>query len=190
MTGSTLSLRKLRHFCSRLTLKLNKSGQELSEKRLLTTQLEEAVKHLGAKVDSTTEDVDKKSKELQELHVKLNENYKLVAELSSDNLRLSTEKAAAEQLLDEVKSQRELLREELNKAQKVVEQSMGQYHDWHPATLRPSSPETSASSFDFFPPSSPTITPGSNAHPGGGGKGQQLHKQSNRYVDTKQSRLS
>ena len=51
------------------------------------SQLEEAVKHLGAKVESTTDEAERKSKDVAELHLKLNENYRLVAELSSDNLR-------------------------------------------------------------------------------------------------------
>ena len=101
--------------------------------------------------------MEKKSKDIGELHQKLNENYRLVAELSSDNLRLSTEKAAAEQLLDEVKHEQSLLRTELGKAQKVIEDSMaGSYHEqqhWNTRQHlhRQSSPETSASSFDFFP---------------------------------------
>ena len=38
--------------------------------------------------------------------------------------RLSTEKAAAEQLLDEVKHEQSLLKRDLSKAQKVIEESM------------------------------------------------------------------
>ena len=109
-------------------------------------------------MEATTEETDKKSRDIAELHQKLNENYRLVAELSSDNLRLSTEKAAAEQLVEEVKHEQCLLRAELSKAQKVLDESMqsGNFQDhWHPRP-RQSSPETSASSFDFFPPCSPS----------------------------------
>ena len=49
---------------------------------------------------------------------KLNDYYKLVAELKSDNLRLSTEKSAAEQLLEEVKQDQTLLKEKLKHEEK------------------------------------------------------------------------
>ena len=87
LLNSTCSLRKLRNLCSRLNKRLGLSHGQISEKNLHISQLEEAVKHLGAKVESTTDEAERKSKDVAELHLKLNENYRLVAELSSDNLR-------------------------------------------------------------------------------------------------------
>ena len=51
----------------------------------------------------------------------MNDNYKLVAELSAENLKLSSEKLRMEQLVDEVRHDQALLKGELNKAQSVVE---------------------------------------------------------------------
>ena len=87
LLNSTCSLRKLRNLCSRLNKRLSHSHGQITEKNLHISQLEEAVKHLGAKVESTTDEAERKSKDVAELHLKLNENYRLVAELSSDNLR-------------------------------------------------------------------------------------------------------
>ena len=87
LLNSTCSLRKLRNLCSRLNKRLGLSHGQITEKNLHISQLEEAVKHLGAKVESTTDEAERKSKDVAELHLKLNENYRLVAELSSDNLR-------------------------------------------------------------------------------------------------------
>ncbi len=39
----------------------------------------------------------------QEVHSKLNDNYKLVANLSAENLKLSGEKLKMEKLVDEVR---------------------------------------------------------------------------------------
>ena len=63
----------------------------------------------------------KKNKTCQELQTKLNDNYKLVAELSAENLKLSNEKLRMEQLVDEVRHDQALLKGELHKAQSVVE---------------------------------------------------------------------
>ena len=87
LLSSTCSLRKLRNLCSRLNKRLSQSHGTITEKNLHISQLEDAVKHLGAKVESTSEESERKSKDVAELHLKLNENYRLVAELSSDNLR-------------------------------------------------------------------------------------------------------
>ena len=57
----------------------------------------------------------------QDLQSKMNDNYKLVAELSAENLKLSAEKLRMEQLVDEVRKDQALLKGELNKAQSVVE---------------------------------------------------------------------
>ena len=89
---------------------LRQSRENGSEKALIIAQLEDSVHRLGCKVDLVNEENDKKAKDLTELQQKLNENYRMVAELSSDNLRLSTEKAAAEQLLEEVKHEQSLLK--------------------------------------------------------------------------------
>ena len=61
---------------------------------------------------------------MAEVQRKLNDYYKFVAELKSDNLRLSTEKSAAEQVLEEVRQDQTFLKEKLNKAQRVIEDSM------------------------------------------------------------------
>lgn len=157
--NSISGLRKLRNINSNLKKKLGQSQSTLAEKNSHISQLEEAIQNLGAKIEATTDEAERKSRDLAELHQKLNENYRLVAELSSDNLRLATEKAAAEQLLEEVKHEQSLIKGELGKAQKVIQDSMasGNFQDhWAPPPRpRQSSPETSASSFDFFPPSSP-----------------------------------
>ena len=58
---------------------------------------------IGNKVDTVNEENERKSKDFQEVQRKLTDYYKFVAELKSDNLRLSTEKSAAEQLLEEVR---------------------------------------------------------------------------------------
>ena len=63
----------------------------------------------------------KKNKTCQDLQTKLNDNYKLVAELSAENLKLSNEKLRMEQLVDEVRHDQALLKGELHKAQSVVE---------------------------------------------------------------------
>lgn len=166
--SSNASLRKLRTLCSSLKKRLNRSHSMITDKNRHITQLEEAVKGLGAKIESATDEAERKTRDLAELHLKLNENYRLVAELSSDNLRLSTEKAAAEQLLDEVKHEQGLLKSDLGKAQKMIEDSMMNASSsgvdvW--STRQPqrqSSPETSASSFDFFPPNSPSVNSRNN----------------------------
>ena len=62
-----------------------------------------------------------KNKTCQDLQTKLNDNYKLVAELSAENLKLSNEKLRMEQLVDEVRHDQALLKGELHKAQSVVE---------------------------------------------------------------------
>lgn len=158
--SSNASLRKLRSLCSSLKKRLSRSHSMIADKNRHISQLEEAVKGLGAKIECATEEAEKKTRDLAELHLKLNENYRLVAELSSDNLRLSTEKAAAEQLLDEVKHEQGLLKSDLGKAQKMIEDTMASSTDvWRP---RQSSPETSASSFDFFPPNSPSVNSRNN----------------------------
>ena len=79
LLSSTCSLRKLRNLCSRLNKRLSQSHGTITEKNLHISQLEDAVKHLGAKVETTTEEAEKKSKDVAELHLKLNENYRLVA---------------------------------------------------------------------------------------------------------------
>jgi len=167
LLNSTNSLRKLRNLCSRLNKRLGNSHGQITEKNLHISQLEEAVKHLGAKVESTTDEAERKSKDVAELHLKLNENYRLVAELSSDNLRLSTEKAAAEELLDEVKHEQSLLKKDLGKAQKVLEGTMaaqgGNFQENWQMRPRQSSPETSASSFDFFPTASSSSISANNS---------------------------
>jgi hypothetical protein len=196
LTSSNVSLRRLRRICSRLRTKLTKSQGRLSDKSHLISQLEEAVKHLGAKVEATTDEAERKSRDLNEIHFKLNENYKLVAELSSENLRLANENDVAEQLLVEVNHDQALLKDELIKAHKVVTDMsmMGNYQqdNWQPQQQRPSSPETSASSFDFFPhPSSQTVmTPargGQRSHsrrgpmqpPSNGGRGRPRNNRNN-----------
>ena len=60
-------------------------------------------KKIGNKVETVNEENERKSKDFQEVQRKLTDYYKFVAELKSDNLRLSTEKSAAEQLLEEVR---------------------------------------------------------------------------------------
>ncbi len=155
LVNSVCSLRKLRTLASGLKKRLNRSSMSLKDKNLHIGQLEEAVKLMGNKIELLEVEADKKATELA---MKLNENYRLVAELSSDNLRLSTEKAAAEQLLDEVKHEQSQLRSQLNKAQKVIEDTLTTNRfQPQPQMRQSSSPETSASSFDFFPTTTSTV---------------------------------
>ena len=156
---STLRLKKLRHLAYVYKRQLRQSRENGSEKALIIAQLEDSVHRLGCKVDLVNEENEKKAKDLTELQQKLNENYRMVAELSSDNLRLSTEKAAAEQLLEEVKHEQSLLKSDLAKAQKVVNNSL--HLASTSAAVRPSSPETSASSFDYY-----AVTPQPNSGAG------------------------
>ena len=50
LQNSTLTLKHLRNVCSRLKQKIRHCQGNLSEKSLLVSQLEEAIKHLGTKI--------------------------------------------------------------------------------------------------------------------------------------------
>lgn len=67
------------------------------------------------------EDVKNKNNELSTLQDKLNENYRLVAGLSSENLKLSSEKLKADDVVNEVIKEQARLKQELQKAVQVVD---------------------------------------------------------------------
>ena len=94
-------------------------------------QLEDNVLILRQKADKTDEciheitilkdDILKKTNEVNSLQEKLNENYRLVAGLSSENLKLSSEKLKADDLVSDVIKEQTRLKQELQKAVQVVD---------------------------------------------------------------------
>ena len=100
-------------------------------KQLQINQLQDNMILLRQKADKTDEcllemsilkeDVKNKNNELNNLQDKLNENYRLVAGLSSENLKLSSEKLKADDLVNEVIKEQARLKQELQKAVQVVD---------------------------------------------------------------------
>jgi small-conductance mechanosensitive channel len=95
-------------------------------KQLQINQLKDNVIILRQKADKTDEcllemsilkeDIKNKNNELSSLQDKLNENYRLVAGLSSENLKLSSEKLKADDLVNDVIKEQARLKQELQKA--------------------------------------------------------------------------
>ena len=100
-------------------------------KQVQINQLQDTVIILRQKADKTEdclhelsilkEDIKNKNNEVICLQDKLNENYRLVAGLSSENLKLSSEKLKADDVVNEVIKEQARLRQELQKAVLVVD---------------------------------------------------------------------
>ena len=100
-------------------------------KQLQINQLQDNMILLRQKADKTEdclremailkEDIQNKNNELNSLQDKLNENYRLVAGLSSENLKLSSDKLKAEDAVNEVVKEQARLKQELQKAVQVVD---------------------------------------------------------------------
>ena len=160
--------------CCRNNKKLRKYCRTLFEKQKLIHQLQENAIDLRRKADQSVlylsdlevarEELELKSRELMEVQDKLNENYSLVAKLSSENLKLSNEKLIADNLVTQVVEEQGRLKEELTKAINLADalkdksassdsskicNNPGKRWPEERGFMR-SSPETS-SSFDFIP---------------------------------------
>ena len=106
-------------------------SNDLMSKQLQINQLQDNMILLRQKADKTDdclremailkEDIQNKNNELNSLQEKLNENYRLVAGLSSENLKLSSEKLKAEDAVNEVVKEQARLKQELQKAVQVVD---------------------------------------------------------------------
>ena len=100
-------------------------SNDLMTKQLQINQLQDNIMILRQKADKTDEclheisvlkeDVKNKNNELSTLQDKLNENYRLVAGLSSENLKLSSEKLKADDVVNEVIKEQARLKQELQK---------------------------------------------------------------------------
>ena len=112
MAASTYSLFRLRGMLNKSNKRLRRSVQAVYDKQEVIHQLQEQAKVLSRKADQvegltsdlsvTKTSLAAKSGELTEVQEKLNENYRLVAKLSSENLKLSGEKVKADQLVAQV----------------------------------------------------------------------------------------
>ena len=101
------------------------------KKRLQVNQLQDNMILLRQKADKADEclhemtmlkeEIKNKNNELSHFQDKLNENYRLVAGLSSENLKLSSEKLKADDLVNEVVKEQVRLKHELQKAVQVVD---------------------------------------------------------------------
>ena len=131
MAGSTYSLHRLRRLCCRHRKRVKFLSNELMSKQLQINQLQDNMILLRQKADKTDdclremavlkEDIQNKNNELSTLQDKLNENYRLVAGLSSENLKLSSEKLKADDVVNEVIKEQARLKQELQKAVQVVD---------------------------------------------------------------------
>ena len=119
MAASTYSLFRLRGMLNKSNKRLRRSVQAVYDKQEVIHQLQEQAKVLSRKADQvegltsdlsvTKTSLAAKSGELTEVQEKLNENYRLVAKLSSENLKLSGEKVKADQLVAQVIQEQVLL---------------------------------------------------------------------------------
>ena len=66
------------------------------------------------------EELVKKARDLQEAQLKVNENYKLVAELSNENLRVANEKMKALESVESLSIEQTRLRSELRGLKKAL----------------------------------------------------------------------
>lgn len=97
-------------------------------------QFEENIKDLNRKLmiteniktelEITRDDLNRKTKDLQDVQVKINDNYKLVAELSNENLKLTGEKLRAEEMLEDIKKEHNVLKDELLSSRKMMAEAM------------------------------------------------------------------
>ena len=125
-------MRRLRRICYNLRARLSKTNGDLASQKHAAQQLEQSVAHLQEKAEqaargerelhSARDELARRTKELQETQVKMNDNYKLVAELSNENLKLTGDKVRAEEMVEDLKRQQSVLRGELCSTQRVLEQ--------------------------------------------------------------------
>ena len=125
-------MRRLRRICYNLRARFGKTNDDLASQKHAAQQLEQSVTHLQEKVGqasrlekelrSAKEELARRTKDLQETQVKMNDNYKLVAELSNENLKLTGDKVRAEEMVEDLKKQQSTLRSELCSTQRVLEQ--------------------------------------------------------------------
>ena len=92
----------------------------------------------------TKDELCRRSKELKESQLKLNDNYKLMAEMSNENLRLTGENARAEERAEEMRREQRTLREELTSAQRVLE-TLNKHRPYYGSRSRGSSWHRSSS---------------------------------------------
>lgn len=126
MAGSAFSLQRTRKICRRLMKLLRRARAETMEKQVSANQLQEALASLRQKAERAEDhrlenlrlrdELEGQQREVKDIREKLNENYRLVAGLSSENLKLSTEKLKADDLVAEVIKDQARLRSELHKA--------------------------------------------------------------------------
>ncbi|XP_059092688.1 myomegalin-like isoform X1 [Tigriopus californicus] len=180
--ASISTMRRLRKICCHSRSRLHQASEKMAKQNNQIAQLEETVKLLQKKteiteklqsdLDNTRSDLGKKAKELQDAHLKLNENYKLVAELSNENLRLISEKVKVEDLNETLQKDHSRLRAELRDNRKLhpinnikhynkpdTNASQEANKPWNIPLTGASSPETS-SSFEFFEPTIATSSSG------------------------------
>ncbi len=130
--ASSGSIRRLRRICYNLRSRFSKTNDDLASQNHVVQQLEQTVVHLTARteqmdrleteLDKTKDELARRSRDLQETQIKMNDNYKLVAELSNENLKLAGDKVRAEELVEDLKKDQSALRNELTSAQRVLEQ--------------------------------------------------------------------
>ena len=128
-------MRRLRRICYNLRARFGRTNDDLASQKHAAQQLEQTVSHLQEKVEhasrlekelhSAKEELARRTKDLQETQVKMNDNYKLVAELSNENLKLTGDKVRAEEMVEDLKRQQSALRGELCSTQRVLEQLNG-----------------------------------------------------------------
>ena len=179
MAAATYSMFRLRGICTKYNKRLRRSVQAVYDKQEHIHQLQDKVSSVSSQAEAMQTDLETAQSELEsrtlemnQVQEKLNENYRLVATLSSENLKLSGEKIKADDLVAQVIQEQGRLKEELTKALKVVDSFKSEktslensssegclLKPYHPDVMR-SSPETS-SSFDFIPRSAmdATLTP-------------------------------
>ena len=131
VVSATRAIRRLRRLCCGSGKRLAKAGEEIAGKNHLISSLEsdlerlriesdERALKLKGQIDVARDDLSRKSRELQDALVKMNDNYKLVAELSNENLKLTGDKVRVEEVLDAMRKDQKRLREELDSARGVI----------------------------------------------------------------------
>lgn len=123
--SSTSAIRRLRQICCNLRRRHCRAADSLATQGHLVAQLEEANKHLQSKaalakplresLEATKDELARRVAELQETQVKMNENYKLLAELSNENLKLTGDKLKAEEILTAARKEERRLRDEIRR---------------------------------------------------------------------------
>lgn len=127
IVSSSLTLRRLRRVCYHTRANLDKATEKLATQDNVVAQLEGSLKHVEKKAESwekecyqAKEDRVNIAKDLQDAKLKVNENYKLVAELSNENLRVVTDKMKALQSVESLMREQTRLRTELRGLKKAL----------------------------------------------------------------------